>query len=156
MLWILIRIAEAILMSTHNICFYAELTKIILQLSSNNHFICSTEEPNVHGKSFFFEQFFSSFTNVILKLIIGLQCQESWLRMVMNLLECRDGRRPMKASWCSLILVLFLSNNRNTWNIIWAAAWQNQQNECAHSEDSDQPGHPPSLIRVFPVRSKGS
>ena len=24
----------------------------------------------------------------------------------------------------------------------------NQQNECAPSEDSDQPGHPPSLIRV--------
>ena len=31
----------------------------------------------------------------------------------------------------------------------WAATWQNQQNECAPSEDSDQPGHPPSLIRVF-------
>ena len=25
---------------------------------------------------------------------------------------------------------------------------------CAPSEDSDQPGHPPSLIRVFAVRSK--
>ena len=25
----------------------------------------------------------------------------------------------------------------------------NQQNECAPSEDSDQSGHPPSLIRVF-------
>ena len=32
---------------------------------------------------------------------------------------------------------------------IWAATWQNQQNGCAPSEDSDQPGHPPSLIRVF-------
>ena len=32
--------------------------------------------------------------------------------------------------------------------------WQNQQNECAPSEDSDQPGHPPSLIRVFNVRMK--
>ena len=31
-----------------------------------------------------------------------------------------------------------------------------QQNECAPSEDSDQPGHPPSLIRVFAVRSVGS
>ena len=36
----------------------------------------------------------------------------------------------------------------------WAATWQNQQNECAPSEDSDQPGHPPSLIRVFAVRMK--
>ena len=31
---------------------------------------------------------------------------------------------------------------------------QNQQNECAPSEDSDQPGHPPSLIRVFAVCMK--
>ena len=36
----------------------------------------------------------------------------------------------------------------------WAASWQNQQNEFATSEDSDQPGHPPSLIRVFAVRMK--
>ena len=40
--------------------------------------------------------------------------------------------------------------------LIWAALWQNQQNDCAPSEDSDQLGHPPSLIRVFPVRSVGS
>ena len=38
----------------------------------------------------------------------------------------------------------------------WAASWQNQQSDCAPSEDSDQPGHPPSLIRVFAVRSMGS
>ena len=29
--------------------------------------------------------------------------------------------------------------------IIWAASWQNQQNDCAPSKDSDQPGQPPSL-----------
>ena len=40
---------------------------------------------------------------------------------------------------------------------IWSATWQNQQNECAPSEDSDQqPGHQPSLIRVFAVRMKKS
>ena len=38
--------------------------------------------------------------------------------------------------------------------IMWAATWQNQQGECAPNEDSDQPGHPPSLIRVFAVRMK--
>ena len=37
---------------------------------------------------------------------------------------------------------------------IWAATWQNQQNECAPSEDSDQSEHPPSPIRVFAVRMK--
>ena len=50
MLWVLIRIlmnthnicSEAILMSTHNICFYGEMTKIILQLSSNTHIMCSS------------------------------------------------------------------------------------------------------------------
>ena len=35
---------------------------------------------------------------------------------------------------------------------IWAASRQNQQNDCAPIEDSDQPGHLPSLIRVFAVR----
>ena len=34
------------------------------------------------------------------------------------------------------------------------ATWQNQQNECVPSKESDQPGHPPSLIRVFDVRMK--
>ena len=37
-----------------------------------------------------------------------------------------------------------------------AASWQNQQNDCAPSEDSDQPGHPPSLNSVFAVRSVDS
>ena len=44
------------------------------------------------------------------------------------------------------------------WSFLWkynqVATWQNQQNECAPSEDSDQPGHLPSLIRVFAVRMK--
>ena len=42
-----------------------------------------------------------------------------------------------------------------TWRIVkWATTWQNQQSDCASIEDSDQPGHPPSLIRVFAVRMK--
>ena len=48
----------------------------------------------------------------------------------------------------------FVANN--TGKYIWVALWQNQQNQCAPSEDSDQPGHPPSLIRIFAVRSMGS
>ena len=39
------------------------------------------------------------------------------------------------------------------WNdLIWAAPWQNQQCGCVPSKD--QPGHPPSLIRVFAVHMK--
>ena len=37
---------------------------------------------------------------------------------------------------------------------ICAASWQNQESDCAPSEDSDQPGHPPILIRAFAVRMK--
>ena len=33
----------------------------------------------------------------------------------------------------------------------WAASWQIQQSGCTPSEDSDQPGHPPILTRVFAV-----
>ena len=39
----------------------------------------------------------------------------------------------------------------------WVATWQNRQNQqsdCVPSEDSDQPRHPPSMIRVFAVRMK--
>ena len=36
----------------------------------------------------------------------------------------------------------------------WAATQQNQQCGCALSKDSDQPGHLPNLIRVFPVHMK--
>ena len=34
----------------------------------------------------------------------------------------------------------------------WATTVRNQKMTCVPSEDSDQPGHPPSLIRVFAVR----
>ena len=47
-------------------------------------------------------------------------------------------------------------SNPDKFQIIWAATWQNQQSDCVPSEDSDQPGHPPSLIRVFAVRLMGS
>ena len=33
----------------------------------------------------------------------------------------------------------------------WATTWQNQHSDYAPSEDSDQPEHKPSLIRVFAV-----
>ena len=54
----------------------------------------------------------------------------------------------------------FVTTASFPWHIwqymIWAATWQNQQSACAPSEDSDQPGHPPSLIWVFAVRMKKS
>ena len=50
------------------------------------------------------------------------------------------------------IQILNLYSNK----IILAAPGQNQQSDCASCEDSDQPGHPPSLIRVFARRSLSS
>ena len=51
--------------------------------------------------------------------------------------------------------LLQIQRTYKVWMIkIWVATWQNQHSECAPSEDSDQPGHPPSLIRVFAVRMK--
>ena len=45
---------EAILMSTHNIGFYEEVTKIIFQLSSNTHLIYySIHSPSAQQKTVF-------------------------------------------------------------------------------------------------------
>ena len=52
--------------------------------------------------------------------------------------------------WCHQVEMKWLYNKIDT----WAATWKNQQCGCAPREDSDQPGHPPSLIRVFAVHMK--
>ena len=81
--------------------------------------------------------------------------------VLLNLLN--DLGKKVRCEALPSILSVF-SNDFNKFNntgarmqdSIWATTWQNQQNECASSEDSDQPGHPPSLIRVFAVHSMGS
>ena len=63
--------------------------------------------------------------------------------LIQILLSISDFQKSfIKAVSCS-------ENHQYVWIMIWAATWQNHQSECAPSEDSDQPGHPPSLIRVF-------
>ena len=39
-------------MSTHNIGFYGDLTKIIFELSSNTHLISSADQPSRPAHSF--------------------------------------------------------------------------------------------------------
>ena len=61
------------------------------------------------------------------------------------------------ATQLSILFYQILKKNMTTtltliYVYIWAASWQNQQNDCVPSKDSNQPGHPPSLIRVFAVR----
>ena len=74
------------------------------------------------------------------------------------------GSRNQSSTWSLQENRLRWTFNNSSWYFfpyahvsivnIWVATWQNQQNECAPSEDSDQPGHPPSLIRVLAVHMK--
>ena len=61
--------------------------------------------------------------------------------------------RRIWKSVCTLRLLMVMHCDSEL-RCICAALWQNQQNDWAPSEDSDQPGHPPSLVRVFTVRMK--
>ena len=56
------------------------------------------------------------------------------------------------AQWAGLIL----SGRKPRRQVLsWhGSTWQNHWSECVPSEDSDQPGQPPSLIRVFTVHMK--
>ena len=57
---------------------------------------------------------------------------------------------------CFSVLDSQNNNNNKPCKDNCATTWQNQQSDCTPSEDSDQPGHPPSLISIFAVRSMGS
>ena len=59
-------------------------------------------------------------------------------------------------TWLSEVLAGLINQLMKSRNKIWATSWQKKQNDCVPGLDSDQPGHPPSLIRVFAVRSMGS
>ena len=54
------------------------------------------------------------------------------------------------------VLIVLVRHSVSFWydQELWVALWQNEQNECAPSDDSGQPGNPPSLIKVFAVRMK--
>ena len=79
-----------------------------------------------------------------------------------------QNRAKCLTTYISEEVVVYYKTGQNVWLHVWrgcgvlqnrtkwAASWQNQQNDCAPSKVSDQPGHPPSLIRVFAVRSMGS
>ena len=59
--------------------------------------------------------------------------------------KIRSVEKLRQLSWNLNHVVLTYTTGSNR----WAVTWQNKQSECAPSEDSDQPGYPPSLIRVF-------
>ena len=65
-------------------------------------------------------------------------------------------RRPFFTSFIFACLYEEFMITTRTRVAIWAATWQNPQSDCAPSEESDQPGHTPSMFRVFAVRLMGS
>ena len=80
----------------------------------------------------------------------------AWLLFLCRLyVSGRNSFVLIKFNYYKVIqLFIPLLSTTGFWSDKWAATWQNQQNECAPSEDSDQPELPPSLIRVFAVRMK--
>ena len=65
------------LMSIHNICFYGELTKIVLELSSNTHLICCavgnkwlTTKQTISGSLSTYVYGFDYFVERILSVIL--------------------------------------------------------------------------------------
>ena len=88
--------------------------------------------------------------NPLVDLFLQIVSIRSVMRWVFNVKFIRQWRNP------DFILrkARIKCDYSVTEQMIWAATCQNQQSECAPSEESDQPGHPPSLIRVFTVRMK--
>ena len=78
----------------------------------------------------------NNITNFFLTLSVGILFLEIWCDSLINAAQFRT-----------------IASSTVT---IWAASWKKQQTDCAPSEDSVQPGHQPSLIRVFAVRMKNA
>ena len=127
-----------------------------------------------HIVGFFMSRLISSSCNYERKKSVFKECRltrtEKGMHCLWQGLYC-DISVPFllgfESAMCRLIvlvpdhcLFIFTPNIKCQWMLHqlynWAASWWNQQNDCAPSEDSDQPGHPPSLIRAFAVRSMGS
>ena len=95
--------------------------------------------------------------------ISRLQYDAQWFWSCFSIIESRS-QILLRHSHLSVFFFLFSFPKFRKWTLLLmldthcslkkATTWQNQQNGCATSEDSDQPGHPPSLIRVFAVRMK--
>ena len=75
---------------------------------------------------------------------------QHWLCIAIYRLMHEQHFRPALSSPSEVITML--NRNNMTEKMKWATTWQNQQSECAPSEDSDQPGYPPNLFSIFAVQ----
>ena len=71
-----------------------------------------------------------------------------WEHEIQNKEVFKDSLHYMKHNFNIFIKKALLIKH------IWAASWQNQQNDCAPSEDSDQTGRMPRPIWFFAVHMK--
>ena len=69
----------------------------------------------------------------------------SWCQGLVVASDCGTPWTFLFMFWIKPMGYIITRIKYNIWTDIWAATWQNQQNKCAPSEDSDQPGHPPKL-----------
>ena len=90
-----------------------------------------------------------------------LDCVQWWEEWHLNLssLNCNTSFnekstvvKVLKDRWTAYSCNSYFASHAEC--AIWAVTWQNKQDGCALSEDSDQTGHPLSLIRVFAVHTK--
>ena len=93
-----------------------------------------------------------TFVNLLYIHTGNLETETFWFfffYLVLSLLSTGDTIQDCLQDKITLIQYPSKYTNYTIYMCMWAATWQNQQSERAPSEDSDQPGHPPSLIRVF-------
>ena len=159
----------AILMSTHNVCFCEEISRIIPQLSPSALLICSSvlgwsqaavklsvpgcptcfslegqRQPVVLALAFLLRVLQHCVTSSPTSM--GFYVNLSILESVNMHQSCHPSIHPR--SQVDLILV-----NHKSYEF---EPQHDKTNKMAFapSEDSDQPGHPPSLISVFAVHMK--
>ena len=125
-----------VLMSTHNICFYGEIMKIIPKISQNTPLICSTE-----------------FIMVLCSRIKYLGYNNQ--KRIWNGQEMPESKTTF--SHCiKIILNSTLLNIDHKKRGYMSCLMIKPTKSRVPSEDSDQPEHLPRLIRVFAVRWMGS
>ena len=93
---------------------------------------------------FFFSDSSSSGKDYTLKVIIS-----AWTKLIYPVVD--KTFRYLRKQQCGNH---FLFDHKIAWEYLITELPHDKTNKmaCAPSEDSDQPGHPPSLIRVFAVR----
>ena len=132
-------------MDLHNLI---SLCSILLQWGNHARtqslFISSYEQQRLWSEGLRGRAYWSEVCSAYMLLCVSL-----WAAYYFFFSICRMTRTIFLLLMCSCV-----SGQQLFPQSKWAASWQNQQNDICAQRDSDQPGHPPSLIRAFAVRMK--